>query len=425
MTRSRSIRIQLGSIVAAAVLALTACAPGADPGPTPTADPETSSPAPYAGPALFIGDELDGFLFTADEIASLLPGSTDVGEPSAVLEQISDGGGPTPAPEVCLALFAEQSLWSVGSRNVVWTGAGDSDSRFGQMLALQFADEAHAQARMDQLAEAAAQCATFDYDGAATFESVTLEDSGNVRAMAGTLTLSESEGGWSTFLAYAAVGNVLVQVAQSVDGGTRPDAETVAKKLQDRAGEALAALTDDLTANPPTDDAEPVIDEAAPWSEWEIWAGGVGPIRLGDPIVDAVAAGQAAQVVEPAAAGDPWRLVNAEGSGSLRIAATGDDATAASITVGNDRIFDEHAQDGTALPLRDGVRVGAPVADAIAAFPGGTTVTVASSGDDWYDVATRDGRLFRFHTDRDVVDTGAMIIGITVEDATKRPLGFY
>ncbi|MFJ2533151.1 sensor domain-containing protein [Microbacterium maritypicum] len=407
------------------MLALTACAPGGDPEPTQTAAPETPSPEPYAGPALFVGDELDGFLFTTDEISSLFPGSTDVGEPSAVLEQVSDGGGPAILPEICGALFAEQSLWSVGARNVAWTTASDPDYRFGRMLAIQFADEVHAQARFDQLIEAAAQCATFDFNGAATFESVMPEDSDNVRAVAGTLTLPEIEGGGSTFLAYAAVGNVLVEVSQSVDGDTRPAAKAVTEKLQDRAEEARAALMDELTANPPTDDAKPAIDESAPWSEWEISAAGVGPIRLGDPIADAVAAGQSAQVIEPSRGSDPWKLMNAEGSGSLRIAATEDGTTAASITVGNERTFDEDTQDGTALPLRDGVRVGDPVADAIAAFPGGTMVTVASSGDDWYDVATRDGRLFRFHTDRDVVEPGAVIIGITVEDATKRPHGLY
>lgn len=193
MARSGIARIHVGGIAVAALLVLSGCAPGADP--EPTAAPETTSPPePYTGPAIFVGEELEGFLFTADEIGSLLPGSTDIGEPSSVLEQISDGGGPAIVPEVCGALFAEQSLWSVGSRNVSWTTTADSDYRFGQMLALQFADEAHAQARLDQLVDAAAQCASFDYNGPASFESVTPAASDNVRALAGTLTLPEIEG---------------------------------------------------------------------------------------------------------------------------------------------------------------------------------------------------------------------------------------
>ncbi|WP_029265788.1 MULTISPECIES: sensor domain-containing protein [unclassified Microbacterium] len=424
MARSRFARIKFSGVVLTALLALTACTLGMDPEPTPTAAPETPSPEPYAGPAIFTGDELNALLFTSDEIAALLPGSTEIGEPSSVLAQISDGGGPLPIPEICSVLFVEQSLWSIGSRNVRWTTTADSDYRFGAMMALQFADEAHAQARMDQLVEASSQCANFDFAGAATFESVRPVESDDVRAVAGTVTLPESEGGNSTFLGYAAVGNVLVQVSQSINGEAIPDAEVIAKKLHERAEEARAALTQEFTANPPTPDAEAETDESAPWSEWAISAGGVGLIHLGDPIADAVAAGQAARVIEPAGAGYPWKLVNAEGTGSILVATTDDGSAVASITVGNERIFDEDAQDGAALPLRGGVRVGAPIADAIAAFPGGTTVTVASSGDDWYDVATRDGRLFRFHTDRDVVDPGAVIIGITVEDATKRPLRF-
>lgn len=427
MPRSTSTRFRLGAAGAAiiTVLALTACAPESDPEPTPTAAPETASPEPYAGPALFLGHELDWFLLSSDEIASSLPGSTEIGEPSAVLEQISDGGGPQPNPESCSTLFLEQSLWSIGSRNVRWTTTSEADYAFGQMLVLQLADEAQAQARMDQLVEATTQCRTFDYNGTATFESVIPEESDGVRAMAGTLTLPEAEGGWSTFNAYAVVGNVLVQVSQSVEGDSRPDAEAVATLLQDRAVEAKAALIDELTANPPTEEPASEIDASAPWSEWEITATNVGPINIGDPIDVAVAAAQAARVVEPEYDGAPWKLVNAEGTASLLITATDDGSAVASVTVGNDRSFDEGSQDGAALPARGEVRVGAPVADAIAAYPGGTTVTVVSSGDDWYDVATRDGRLFRFHADRDVVEPGALIVGITVEDVTKRTLDFF
>lgn len=426
MPRSTSTLLRFGAGVVAisTLIALTACAPEADPEPTPTAAPETPTPEAYSGPALFVGDELDWFLLSADEIASSLPGSTEIGEPTSVLEQISDGGGPQPNPESCSALFLEQSLWSVGSRNVRWTTTSDADYRFGQMVVIQYADEARAKERMDQIVATTTECATFDYNGTATFESVAPEESDHVRALAGTLTLPEIEGGWSTFTAYASVGNVLVQVSQSVEGDVRPDAEAVATLLQDRAEEAHAALIDELTANPPTDETEPETDASAPWSEWKITVGGVGPIRIGDPIDAAVAAGQASQVIEPQYERGPWKLVNAEGTGSLLITTAEDGATVAAITVGNDRSIEEATQDGAALPARNDVRVGDPVADAIAAFPGGTTVTVVSSADDWYDVATRDGRLFRFHADRDVVDPDAVIVGITIEDFTKRALNF-
>lgn len=423
MARSGIARIHVGGIAVAALLVLSGCAPGADP--EPTAAPETTSPPePYAGPAIFVGEELEGFLFTADEIGSLLPGSTDIGEPSSVLEQISDGGGPAIVPEVCGALFAEQSLWSVGSRNVSWTTTADSDYRFGRMLALQFADEAHAQARLDQLVDAAAQCASFDYNGPASFESVTPEASDNVRALAGTLTLPEIEGGWSTFSAYAAVGNVLVQVSQSLDGEARPDAEAVAEKLQERAEQARAALMEKLTENPPTEQPEPADNASAPWGDWMITTGGVGPIHLGDPVDEAISAARAAQVIPPPFPGDPSKLVNEAGTSSMLVQATEDGAAVASITVGDARSVAGTTQVGADLPAVDGFRVGAPVADAVAAFPQGTTVSVVSSEEHWYDMASRDGRLLRFHADRDVEEPGATIIGITVEDATKRPLVF-
>jgi hypothetical protein len=54
----------------------------------------------------------------------------------------------------------------------------------------------------------------------------------------------------------------------------------------------------------------------------------------------------------------------------------------------------------------------------MAAFPEGTIVDVASSGDDFYAVSTREGQVFRFHSDRDAVDGAATIIGITVEEGT-------
>lgn len=416
-------RVSVGIVAAGALLVLAACAPEPTPESTPTTTvtPEvTATPEPYAGPLNFVGDELAGFLLTPDEIASVLPGATDVGAPSAVIEQISDSAGALPIPELCSVLFLEQSLQTVGARTVEWQPSSGVDYDYGRLYVLQLADEAQAQTRMDQLNDAVEQCATFDLNGAeATFDSAVAETVDDVRALGGVLTLPEKEGGAVTFTAAATTGNVLVLVQQSVGSAQAPDPLAVASLLQERAGEARAALVDELTANPPTTEEEPPVVADAPWSDWLMSLGGVGPIRLGDPIDQAVAAGAAAQVVEPEYQNGPWRLVNEAGS-SIIVQPVEDGDTVASITVGNARSGDSFAQDGSTLPSRDGIRVGDLVSDAVAAYPGGTSVTVVASIDDWYDVATRDGRLFRFHTDRDVVDPEAVIIGITVEDATLR-----
>lgn len=420
MSRFASTRRALpGALVLGALIALSACAPPDEPveSASPSATPQ---PTPYEGPAVFVGDELDLLLLSPDELTALLPGIADIGRSSSVLEQISDGGGPQPAPDICSALFAEQSLGSVGSRTVSWAVPDDTEDGIGRLTVLQFPDEAHATARMDQLVSAAEQCSTFDYNGAATFDAVVKEGSENARALAGTTTLPEIEGGRSDFKAFASVGNVLVQLWQPVTGGEVVDADAAATLLQDRAESARATLVEELTENPPKAPEESAIDASAPWSDWEIVATGVGPIGLGDEIDTAIAAVPGAEVVEPEYDGNPWKLVNADGTASLLVQPVEGGTAVASVTAGNDRSLDETSQDGAALPSVAGVRVGDLVADAIAALPGGTAVTVVSSGDDWYDVATRDGRLFRFSADRDVVDPESLIIGITVEDATQR-----
>lgn len=420
MSRARSLTpTVVGVIAVSSFLMLSACAPEPGPSPAPTGS-ETPGSSPYTGPAVFVGDELDLLLLTPDEITELLPGSAEVGASSSVLEQISDGGGPTPVPAICSALFAEQSLTSVGSRNISWNVPEDSERGTGSLTVLQFADEAHATKRMDQLVDAAGRCGTFDYNGEATFEAVIPDASENARAFAGVLTFPEIEGGRSTFSAVASVGNVIVQIWQPVVGDTAIDGEAVAELLLWRAEDARASLIDELTANPPEDEEDPASDASAPWSEWTVSTGGVGPIRLGDPIDEAVKAAAGAQALEPAFEQGPWRVVNQDGTASLLIQPEQGGTVVTAITVGNDRSLDETAQSGAALPARGDVRVGDAVAEAVAAYPGGTTVTVVSSGDDWYDVATRDGRLFRFHADRDVVDPGSLIVGITVEDATTR-----
>lgn len=131
-----------------------------------------TAPEPYAGPMVFVGDELDQFLLGSEEIEALLPGVPDVTTSSSSLEQISDGGGAPFDPAICGALYVEQSLGSVGARTVSWTAADAPEHGYGRMNVLQFADEAQAQKRMDQLVAATEQCAEFDYEGMSTFTGV-------------------------------------------------------------------------------------------------------------------------------------------------------------------------------------------------------------------------------------------------------------
>lgn len=170
MSRSGSAvsKTVMGALVAA-VLVLSACTPPASPAPSPTAAPESPAPEPYAGPMVSIGDELNRFLLAPEEIEALLPGVSDVTEPSSYLEQISDGGGAPYVPAICGIFSVEESLRSVGARTMSWTVADAPEYGFGRLHVLQFADEAQAQSRMDQLVAATAQCAEFDNDGPNSF----------------------------------------------------------------------------------------------------------------------------------------------------------------------------------------------------------------------------------------------------------------
>lgn len=417
LTRVRT-RAGFGLVTIGALIALTACAPTPQPSPPPSPTPEESSAEPYTGPIVFVGDELDSFALTAEEVVGIIPEATDIGDPSSVLEQVSDGGGAPASPAICDALYAEQSLGTVGARTVEWKVPTDAEYGFGRLLVLQFADEEQAQARMDQLVQAAEQCAEFTKEGPVTFDAVIPEEADGIRALAGTLVDPGLD--WQSFDAFASVGNVIVQLWQPFTGDRTFDADAAALLLQTRAEEARAALIDDLTDNPPVAEEDPSGDPGTVWSDWQIGVGGVGPLRLGDDVEAALALADGAEVVEPEYDGGPWRLIDPESSGSILVQPTEGGDAVWSVTVGNARTLDETSQAGAALPAREGVRVGAPIADAISAFPGGTTVDIVSSGDDFYAVTTRDGQVFRFQSDRDVVDDGATIVGITVEDATAR-----
>ncbi|KNY07603.1 hypothetical protein [Microbacterium sp. GCS4] len=414
--RGRSL---LAVIVTGSMLVLAACAPEPAASPTPEPTPTSSEDATYDGPIAFVGDELDAFALTAEEITGLVPEATDVAEISPVLEQVSDGGGMTAVPEICETFYAEQSLGAVGARTIGWKVPSDPDVGFGRLLVIQFADEVQAQQRMDQLLKAAQQCASFVKETPATYEAVITADSGDVRAFAGTLRDTASSNAWRSFTAYASTGNVLVELWQPFSGERTFDAQAAASLLQSRAQEARDGLIEDLTANPPIPEGGAAPSTGAAWSEWPIGVGGIGPVRLGDPIDAAVsAAGGTASA--PEYDGGPWTIVNERQSGTLSLQPVEGGTTLASITAGNSRTFDEPTQTGADLPSRGDVRVGDTAAKAMTAYPGGTTVVVASSGDYYYAVSTREGVLFVFHTDIRADEAGSSIIGITVEDATQR-----
>ncbi|MFS0852722.1 hypothetical protein [Microbacterium sp. 179-I 3D4 NHS] len=340
----------------------------------------------------------------------------------AVLEQISDGGGPEPVPAVCAAVLAEQSLGAVEARTLSWTVPAESaPSGFGRQYILGFPDEQHAAGRMDQLVAAAEQCASFEWDGPATFETTILEEADGVRALAGVLHTGEGEFDTRLYVGFASVGNVLVDVFQPFTGETSFDADSLAALLRDRASEARAFVIEQLTADPPTErPADAPADASAPWSDWTISLDGVGPVRLGADVPSALAAFEGVQIVEPAYANGPWKIIAPHGVSTLSVQPAPGGTTVGAVVVGADYSHGDVDQDGSALPAASGVRIGAPLAEARAAFPGGTSVTVVSSGEDFYDVATRDGRLLRFRADREASDPAAVVIGITLEDATTR-----
>ena len=133
------------------------------------------------------------------------------------------------------------------------------------MTIMQFADEAQAQGRMDQLLQAAEQCAEFAKEGTITFDAAIPEPSEDVRAFAGSLVDAGLD--WRSFDAFASTGNVIVQLWQPFSGDRDFDAEAAALLLQTRAGEARSGLIDELTENPPVAETDPSGDPGAVWSE--------------------------------------------------------------------------------------------------------------------------------------------------------------
>lgn len=424
MSYFRSVTKTLLALAAVGSLVmLAACAPEPEPTPTgTTAAPETSAPDTYDGPLVFVGDELAWFLPTAEEISAVVPGATEITAPSSSLIQIADGGGPEAEPSICAAPFAEASLGSIGARTVTWpTPVADQQS--GRLQVLQFADATHAQNRMDDYVAASEQCAEFSYGGPSSFDAVSVVDPEGARAVAGSLILTDTNGGeiMRMYYGFASIGNVIVEFWQPFTGDSTLDAEAAATLLRDRANAARTTLVDALTANPPTPQADaPAADPNAPWSEWQIGFAGVGPIPLGVEIDAAVATAPGAEVIEPDWEGGPWEVVSGDGSGSLAVASAEDGTLVATITAGDFALYGESPADGSTLPTANGVGVGDRVADAIAAFPGGTSVQVVAAGMHLYEVSTREGRALLFYADRDLTDAESKIIGVSAEDATLR-----
>ncbi|MEV8251909.1 hypothetical protein AB0O87_13415 [Microbacterium sp. NPDC076768] len=412
------VRGLLGALTVGALAVVAGCAttpePQATSTPSASAAPET--PEPYAGPIAFVGDELEWFLFSADEITAIFPNVGNVNAPDAAFEQISDGGGPNPDPEICSALIAEPSLGSIGTRSVSWTSSA-SDDQDGRLEVLQFADEEAVQSRMDQYVKAASQCGEFRFNNASTFDSTVLDSEDGVQAIAGSLVIDS--GSYQSYQGYAAVGNVLVSFWQPFTGDSALDSDAVAASLMERASEAKTKLIDELTANPPVPAEVPSeVDASAPWSEWQITAAGVGPIRLGVELDEAIASVPDARVEEPEWEGGPTRLVSPDGNASVVLQRAEGQSAVSAIAVGFANVAGDRNHDGAALPSADGVRVGDPVAAAVEAFPEGTMLRVVSSAEDFYVWSTREGVLLRFRADRDVTEEGAVITGIQVEDAT-------
>jgi len=415
------VRAALGVVGIGALLALTACAPPADPSTsaTPTPTPEASSPEPYTGPVSFVGDELSWLLPSAEDIVALIPSASEVSAPSDALQQISDGGGPEFAPAICGVLYMEQSLASLGARTMSWSMPSDTEYSSNSVIAMQFADEAQVAARMDQLERAAAECGAFDYGSPQTFESVVADDEDGARALAGTLNADPSSDGWRVFQGFAAVGNTLVHLRTSLPDDAPIDAAAAVELLQTTAIGAKSELMESLTSTPPAEATEPEGDASAPWAEWSITGSGVGPIRLGDTYDDVVAVLPGAAVTPPSYPGGPWIFTSPDGTASLIVTAT-EDGTISKITAGARSDEEDAGVDGVA-PHALEVRIGDPVSSALAAFPSGTRVHISSSGQWAYYAADREGRLLTFHTSREDTDsTEARIIGITTADTTLR-----
>ena len=428
MSRSRSfVTAALGIVAVGPLLALAACAPEPQAAPTPTPTPTAAAPEPYAGPVHFVGDELDWFLPTAEQIAATIPGAGEISDPDANLQQVSDGWGATIDPEICTVLLYEASLGSIGARTITWTGAA-GDGRDGYLHALQFADAKQTQAKMDEYLAAARACGQFTFDGHdSSYAAVVVDEPEGVQAIAAPLMIPGDQGEWVwTYFGISSVGNVIVEFWQPFTGEPSLDSAAAARLLADQAEAARDRLVETLTENPPVPrEAPPAADPASAWSAWQIGFDAVGPLPLGEDFATVAAAVPGAEVIAPEGGIGDGTLVSPGGDARIMVRTQDTTTIVTEVRIGALAAYETPKLDGAALPRAGTVGVGDPVSAAMTAFPEGTVVHVISAGLDYYGVATRDGHVMMFHTDRDAADPEARIIGITAEDANlRRHYGF-
>ncbi|PCE14394.1 hypothetical protein AUC47_04010 [Microbacterium sp. SZ1] len=403
-----------------ALALISACAPEPEPSATTAPSASPSAPVPYDGPLNFVADELSSFALTADEIAGVFPGAPSTSAVTDRLLQFSDGGGPEFTPAVCSWLMVEPSLWSVGARVVPWEGVDEGTSTGAQQM-LQYPSEAQAEAMMSRLLSTVEECAQFDAAGPGTFDAIVAPESDGVRAFAGSFSADFAGNPWTAHHVFASVGNVLVHLWQPSPEEEGFDAEAAALLLRDRAVDARQSLIEKLTEEPPQEEPAPdAADPSTPWSEWTFTSATVGPLRLGDTR-DVVLAAVPGATAEEMGYGGYVRLRSAGGDASLVLHFT-EDGLLESITAGIANLAGDEQPNGSALPSVEGVRIGAPLADAVAALPEGTFVEVSSSEEYFYRWATRDGRVIDVRADRDFDDPEAVISGVTVTDATLAPI---
>lgn len=418
--RRRSTTAMAGAagIATISMLFLAGCT--AEPTPTPTepAPVETTEPALYDGPSLFIGDELAWFVPDAAALMKLLPGAVDATEPSDQLTVISDGGGAGAVPSVCEVLAYEMQMDAISARTVEWAGEKSSDAAGGKLTVMQYPSEEGVQSMFASLRSAVEPCADFQYSGPSSFSQVVDLD-GDIDVLTGFVSLSDGDWQWNAFYGYVAAGNVLVQLVHPADEGTEFDGEAIAALLSDVAEDADDKLRVKLTEHPPSPEDGARDDPAAAWSDWQITANRIGPLRIGDPLEGALAA---IPGVETQSEFGEWTLTDAEGD-SLALRSE-DNATVTMLRAGAENLWStEDLVDGSALPSAEGVRIGDPASAAFDALPGGTHARVVASGQEQYWSATRDGNVIKFALDPTTPDDpNAAIVGIIVAGPDARSI---
>ncbi len=410
----------LVAVIAGLALVLVGCTPSApEPEETQTPSPSPSASAvAYDGPAVFVGDELDAFLLSADEISGLLPDVSEVSAPVDGTEMYADGGGEQIEPEECAILRFEQQLRSVGARTVSWR-IGDTDELGpGTLHVLSFGSVEQAEDRMDQLLVAGENCASFQSDGDSTFTGVATDERDEVRAIAGTLHVESPWYRWQAFYAWAQVGNVLVQVVHEFSGDTEFASERAVAVLADRAEEAHAALIKALTEQPPTEAEPPQTGSEVPVAEWPVVFNAVGPIALGADaraVEDALPSGV---TTEWDAQNDELEMMLPDAAGSLRVHVDGQ-GVVRQIDVGGAYAGGPEVHDGAKLPSAEGVRLGDPLSDVREAFPEGSVMRLIAASTDRFMVADREGHVIMFDAYIHEGEAGtAPIRAIMVEDAS-------